>query len=200
MSLVVFTGGTRSGKSTAAQDLARRRQLEGAHVVVAVFGRDSDAEMAERIARHGEYRPEGFETLAAQDLVGWLTQLGDGDLLVVDCLGTLVGRVMEEVWESAGERLETAGDVVSREISEAVIARVGAVVDSLLARSGDTIVVTNEVGDGVVPGFASGRVFRDVMGSANRRLINRADAAYLCVAGRLIDVAGLPRSAPWPED
>ena len=56
------------------------------------------------------------------------------------------------------------------------------VVAWLVSRRGDTMVVTNEVGDGVVPAYARGRVFRDVLGRANRALVDGADAAYLCVA------------------
>jgi adenosylcobinamide kinase/adenosylcobinamide-phosphate guanylyltransferase len=201
MPLVVFTGGARSGKSTAAAALARRRQLTGASVVVAVFGRESDDEMAARIVRHRSDRPEGFETLVVEDSAAWFDRVADDLLLVVDCLGTLVGTVMEVAWEeNAGTRMVNSTDVVPPAVEDAVAARVSSVVDRLVARSGDTIVVTNEVGDGVVPPYASGRLFRDVLGAANRRLVESADAAYLCVAGRLIDLGALPREARWPED
>ena len=63
----------------------------------------------------------------------------------------------------------------------------------------DTIVVTNEVGDGVVPSHTSGRLFRDLLGRCNRRLIDVADAAYLVVAGRLVPLDALTRDAAWPE-
>jgi adenosylcobinamide kinase/adenosylcobinamide-phosphate guanylyltransferase len=201
MSLVVFTGGARSGKSTAAQDLARSRQLRGARVVVAVFGRESDAEMAERIARHQIDRPDGFETLAVSDPSAWLEDIGDDALLVVDCLGTLVGRVMEVAWEgAAGERMADADTTLPVGLEADVTASVADLVERLSRRTADTIVVTNEVGDGVVPAYPSGRLFRDALGSANRALIDRADGAYLCVAGKLIDLAALPRHATWPED
>ena len=70
----------------------------------------------------------------------------------------------------------------------------------LVSRRGDTVVVTNEVGGGVVPAYALGRVFRDVLGRANRALVDGADAAYLCVAGRLVDLHARPTQAIWPED
>ena len=200
MALVVFTGGARSGKSTAAQDLARRRHLDGHPVVVAVFGRASDEEMEERIARHRAARPEGFETLAAEDPATWLPRVAEDALLVVDCLGTMVGRVMEFAWEQSDTPMSDAARSVPTSVERAVTDTVANVVSSLIARRGDTIVVTNEVGSGVVPAYPSGRLFRDVLGSANRALIDRADAAYLCVAGRLVDLAALPRDACWPED
>jgi adenosylcobinamide kinase / adenosylcobinamide-phosphate guanylyltransferase len=200
MALVVFTGGARSGKSTAAQDLARRRHANGIATVVTVFGRESDEEMQARIARHKADRPEGFETLAAEDPVGWLDEVPEGVLLVVDCLGTLVGRVMELAWAEGGLAITEGPDTVPESVECAVSDAVSAVVARLIARRGDTIVVTNEVGDGVVPAYPSGRLFRDILGSANRTLVEQADAAYLCVAGRLVDLVVLPRGARWPED
>lgn len=187
MALVVFTGGARSGKSSAATELARVRALDGSRVVVAVFGDPgADAEMSARIARHKLDRPSGFESIEAEDALSWLDAVDDGCVLVVDCLGTLVARIMGE----AGEEAPMA----------AVESRVDEVVARLLARVGDTIVVTNEVGDGVVPAYASGRAFRDVLGRANRMLVRAADAAYLVVCGRLIDLATAPMRAVWPAD
>ena len=70
----------------------------------------------------------------------------------------------------------------------------------MIAREGDTIVVSNEVGDGLVPAYATGRLFRDLLGRANRRLIDAADSAWLVVAGRLVDLGALGHDAAWPED
>lgn len=187
MALVVFTGGARSGKSVAATELARLRSLDGSRVVVAVFGDpNGDEEMAARITRHQTDRPEGFDVVEAADGLSWLEDVPDDALLLVDCLGTLVFRVMTEEGPDAS--------------TEAVEARVSQVVSSLIRRAGDTIVVTNEVGDGVVPAHASGRVFRDILGRANQSLVSASDAAYLVVAGRLIDLAALPGTARWPTD
>ncbi len=200
MSLVVFTGGARSGKSRAAQELARRRALEGERVVVAVFGRESDSEMADRVARHRAHRPGEFETIVGGESPRWLDDAGEA-LLVVDCLGTFVGTVIENVWRVRSDSaLGDAGDVLPDGVADEVESSVLGIVERLLSRRGDTIVVTNEVGDGVVPAFASGRLFRDVLGVANRVLVDDADRAYLCVAGRLLDLADLPRTATWPHD
>lgn len=178
MALVVFTGGARSGKSAAAQALALRREMDGGRVVVAVFGKamPDDLEFAERIARHRADRPASFETLEADAASEWMERVPDDCVLVIDCLGTLLGLAMDS------------------------IADFDRAIDWILGRTGDTIVVTNEVGDGVVPAYASGRVFRDVLGRANRQLISSADAAWLCIAGRLLDLERLPQEARWPAD
>lgn len=205
MALVVFTGGARSGKSGAAQRLAARRALDtGAEVVVAVFGRGEadDPEFAERIAHHQGARPPHWGTLEAADARSWTGQVPNGALLVLDCLGTLLGRAMEEAFEATGGGVlaDAAADSLPAGFASAALERFSAVVDWVVSRQGDIIVVTNETGDGIVPGYASGRFFRDELGRANRGLVDAADAAYLCVAGRAIALSTLPRDAKWPTD
>jgi adenosyl cobinamide kinase/adenosyl cobinamide phosphate guanylyltransferase len=204
MALVVITGGARSGKSSAAEQLARGRQSEGAQVTVVVFGRAAvdDTEFEERIARHRSDRPAGFLTLEAIDSFAWTSRASEDGLLVVDCLGTLLGLAMEEAWEQAGNgRLGDAeAQALPADFEPGVHERFNAVCEWLLARHGDTIVVTNEVGDGLVPAYATGRLFRDVLGRANRAFVARADAAYACIAGRVLDLGALPTEATWPED
>ncbi|HEY5540591.1 MAG TPA: bifunctional adenosylcobinamide kinase/adenosylcobinamide-phosphate guanylyltransferase [Coriobacteriia bacterium] len=206
MTLVVMTGGARSGKSSAAEHLARVRHAQGAPVHAAVFGHSAggdDAEFAERIAKHQAGRPEGFVTREYAGGLGWVESAPTDAVLLVDCLGTLLGRVMEEEWDRVAEPdslAEADAEQLPDGFEVACIARFDEIVAALSARKGDTIVVTNEVGQGIVPAFASGRLFRDLLGRANRRLIDLADAAYLVVAGRLIDLASLPRQVRWPKD
>lgn len=196
--LVVVTGGARSGKSGVAQAMAAGR---GGPVTVVVFGdATGDPEMDERIERHREDRPDGWTTVEPRSAEGWLDDVAPGALLLVDCLGTLLGRVMEDVWAEDGSGPFGGTETLPGGYAERVGSRLAEVIESLLARDGDTIVVTNEVGDGVVPAFASGRLFRDALGRANRSLVDRADAAWLVVAGRCVDLNALPRDARWPED
>jgi len=202
MALVVITGGARSGKSRAAEQLAKSRALDGTTVTVAVFGSESDAEMTDRIAHHKAHRPDGFRTLAAEDSLSWVAEVPEDTLLVVDCLGTCVGRAMLEIWQectAAGVDLTDAAELPSG-FESAFTDRVSAIVASLAQRDGDTIIVTNEVGAGVVPAYATGRIFRDELGRANRSLVDIADASYLAVAGRMIDLTAAPRSISWPTD
>jgi len=202
MALVLITGGARSGKSRAAEQLAKSRALDGVAVTVAVFGSESDAEMTDRIAIHRAHRPDGFATLPAEDSLSWLTAVPADGLLVVDCLGTCMGRAMLEVWEecaAAGADMTDAAELPVG-FESAFTARVTEIISGLAVRFGDTIVVTNEVGAGVVPAFATGRIFRDELGRANRLLADIADASYFAVAGRMIDLTAAPRSISWPSD
>jgi adenosyl cobinamide kinase/adenosyl cobinamide phosphate guanylyltransferase len=191
MALVVITGAARSGKSRAAQRLASARALAGARVVVAVFGHaDGDASFAGRIERHRRDRPPGFRTLEATDSRTWRESVDAEELLVVECLGTLAGLVMREAGADADEaNLETALDSALAEF-----------VSWVAHRRGDTIVVTNETGWGVVPAYPSGRLFRDSLGRANSALVTVADASYLALNGRLLDLAALPRDPTWPSE
>ncbi len=185
MALVVLTGGARSGKSGTAARLA------GAHagpVFVAVAGvGDGDQEMTARIERHREDRPASWTTLevAGQAMAAWLPGVPADACLVVDCLGTLLSALL---FDDATTPTEDAAEAIA-----------SGVVEALLARTGNTIVVTNEVGMGVVPVSESGRLFRDALGRANARLTDAADAAYLVVAGRAFDLTALPRDAAWPS-
>jgi adenosylcobinamide kinase / adenosylcobinamide-phosphate guanylyltransferase len=191
MALVVITGGARSGKSGAAQRLASARARTGAPIVVAVFGRaEGDTEFAGRIERHRRDRPPGFRTLEAADPRTWRESVDDGALLVVECLGTLAALAMREAGADAGEaELESALDSALAEF-----------VSWVAHRRGDTIVVTNETGWGVVPAYPSGRFFRDALGRANSTLVTIADASYLALNGRLLDLGALPCDATWPSE
>ncbi|MBE0416457.1 MAG: bifunctional adenosylcobinamide kinase/adenosylcobinamide-phosphate guanylyltransferase [Coriobacteriia bacterium] len=195
MALVVITGAARSGKSAAAQRLAHARAGRGVEVVVAVFGvAQGDAEFAARIERHRTERPTEFRALEAGDSRSWRKSVPDEAVLVVECLGTLAALMMGE---ATGD-LDT--DTYETELESALDGALAEFVAWVSRRSGDTIVVTNETGWGVVPAYASGRVFRDALGRANTVFVTIADAAYLAVNGRVLDLGALPRDVSWPSD
>lgn len=192
MALILFTGPVRSGKSDAAVALAEERlargDLEG--VTIAVFtDATGDPEFEQRVEHHRATRPPEWEVLECFSDPLMVTDVGDERLLLVDCLGTAVAASM-------GFDAETGSNAQAGSASEAV----DRLVSALAHRAGETIVVTNEVGWGIVPSTPSVRLFRDLIGRANRLLTGVADAAYLVVSGRLIDLTIQPTSAPWPED
>ena len=195
MGLVVVTGGARCGKSVVAENMAER--CSGEVTVVAFGSADGDQEMAERIARHQADRPDGWALIEAKDSVEWTERVGH-QVLLLDCLGTLLAMVMSEVATEMGGGDPASEPELSSRYAEECERRFAALVGWLVKRIDHTVVVTNEVGDGVVPAYASGRVFRDVLGRANRSLVERADRAYLVVAGRLIDLLELPTEGTWP--
>jgi adenosylcobinamide kinase/adenosylcobinamide-phosphate guanylyltransferase len=188
MSLVVLTGAVRSGKSALAERLATEH---GGRVVVAVGGWDGDDEMGRRIEAHRSSRPDTWDTVNATVDPAWLADVPLDSLLLLDCLGTLVSNACYEAIGDAEQAPPAAEALIS--------ARVDTLLTALLSRPGDAVVVTNETGWGVVPAWPSARVFRDELGRANRRLIDSADAAYLVVDGRCLDLTALPYRPTWPE-
>ncbi|MDI6711749.1 MAG: bifunctional adenosylcobinamide kinase/adenosylcobinamide-phosphate guanylyltransferase [Anaerosomatales bacterium] len=182
MALTVFTGGVRSGKSAAAAAYA---EATGLPVTVAVAGvGDGDEEMRRRIEAHRRSRPPGWRVLEVAGVppVSWLRQVGDDECLLVDCVGTMLAGI---AWPASGAGRSEAD-------AEGAVHAARGLAEALIARKGETVVVTNEVGWGVVPVSKSGRAFRDAMGVANRMLVDAADRAYLVVCGRLVDLSALP--------
>jgi adenosylcobinamide kinase / adenosylcobinamide-phosphate guanylyltransferase len=166
MTHVFLTGGVRSGKSSLAVALAER---DGANVVFLATGQPGDEEMAARIARHRAERPPHWTTV--EEPVRLVEAIGGVDpsaCLIVDCLSLWVANLLES--ESAG--------AIEREAAAAAAVAAG--------RPGTTIVVTSEVGLGVVPATPLGREYRDVLGRVNAIWARRASEAYLVVAGRLL--------------
>ncbi len=187
--LIVVTGPARSGKSRVASELA---SSSGKPVVVVVGGRETDPEMARRIAQHKADRPADWRTLEVDDAIAWLGDITDSECAVVECLGTLVSRMMEElVWDDSDHASLQAETLLGMKVDE--------LVRGLREREGDTIVISNEVAWSVVPATPVGRLFRDVLGRATARLVDSADGAWLIVAGRCIELTDKPRTLAWQD-
>ncbi|WP_233576385.1 bifunctional adenosylcobinamide kinase/adenosylcobinamide-phosphate guanylyltransferase [Saccharopolyspora rhizosphaerae] len=167
-------GGARSGKSAHAEGLVP----EDAPVTyVATARRDpSDAEWNERIAAHVARRPAAWRTVEAPDPASprrVLAEAGDGDHVLVDDLATWLTGVLDDA--GAWERDRAALAVVAEHCD--------ALVTAVSEGSGHVVLVSAEVGLGVVPETRSGRLFRDELGSLNARLAAVCDEVLLLVAG-----------------
>ena len=165
--IILVGGGARSGKSGFA--LARARRLGDKRVFVAT-GQSLDGEMTERIAAHIRTRGADFRTIEEPlQLPEALAAIDDAEVVVIDCL---------TLWLS---NLLCRGDT-----EHEIAARVEALVAVLLRRRFQALVVTNEVGLGVVPDSALGRLFRDVAGRAHQRLAAVADEVFLAILGTVM--------------
>jgi adenosylcobinamide kinase/adenosylcobinamide-phosphate guanylyltransferase len=191
--LILVLGGARGGKSEFADGLAA--QL-GERVLYVATAQPGDDEMRRRIANHRGSRPGNWTTLEAATGVGAavVAALRDHppEVVLLDCLTLLVSNVV------LGDLPDGDPDLVDE--AEARLA-VSAELDELLAAysagKASWIVVTNEVGWGLVPPYALGRVYRDLLGWANQRLAQVADRVYLLVAGLPIDVKALAVPLPF---
>jgi len=176
-------GGARSGKSRIAEGL-----LAAAHDVTYVATgypgpanrEGDDPEWAERIAKHVADRPATWTTVETLDLTGLLR--ADGGPLLVDCLTLWLTRVMDEVeaWTTGGRVDGHTGELLS----------------ALRESTRDVVLVTNEVGQGVVPESASGRLFRDEMGRLNAAVAAECGDVLWVVAGRVLPLVAPPAGSP----
>jgi adenosylcobinamide kinase/adenosylcobinamide-phosphate guanylyltransferase len=174
MSLTVILGGARSGKSRLAQDLVGGTKREVVFIATATPG---DEEMAARIDHHRRERPSHWVTIEEPlDLSHTLVRVAPEATVIVDCLTLWLANVMAAGWETS-----------------AIVADATRAAATAVARAGETIVVSNEVGMGVVPPSSLGRAFRDLAGRVNQIWVGAADRAGLVVAGRVLPLVELPQ-------
>ncbi|MGB3682898.1 MAG: bifunctional adenosylcobinamide kinase/adenosylcobinamide-phosphate guanylyltransferase [Rubrobacteraceae bacterium] len=167
--LFFITGGVRSGKSRYAEELVESFGGEVAYVATLEPG---DEEMERRIERHKAHRPPGWRTVEATlDVVGAVAALEE-PVVLLDCLSGWISNMLL-THEQNGE--EAILDVVLGAIEELLAV--------VRASEKTVVVVTNEVGSGVVPAYPLGRWYRDALGLANQRVAAEADAVCLMVAG-----------------
>lgn len=167
-----LTGGARSGKSRAAERLAIDSGTDVTFVATAEAG---DTEMAIRIARHRAERPADWETVEElSDLVTAIEAVAPERFIVVDCVTVWLANVLESD-------------------NDAILEHIIKLAHTLADRHGGAAVVSNEVGDGIVPADPLTRRYRDLLGTVNRVMADRADRAYLIVAGRVLRL----ERAPW---
>jgi adenosylcobinamide kinase/adenosylcobinamide-phosphate guanylyltransferase len=162
---IFITGGARSGKSAFAEKLAADRAGRRAYLATA---QALDAEMVARIEHHRRRRGDSWDTfeepLAVAELIGKLN--GRYDILLLDCLTLWLSNIIA--------RHENDGDITSL---------VGSLAMAVKAFHGTVIVVSNEVGLGIVPDNPMARRFRDIAGFANQPLAHASDEAYFLAAG-----------------
>jgi adenosyl cobinamide kinase/adenosyl cobinamide phosphate guanylyltransferase len=171
--LTLLLGGARAGKSVAASTMASR--WDGPVVVIAT-AEARDDEMAERIRRHRAHRPPEWTTVEEPvDLEAALSDLPPNACALVDCLTLWVSNLMESGL--------TDDDIDEKSAKAAAIAA---------ARTSPTIVVSNEVGWGIVPADPQTRRYRDALGRVNAAWADASARALLVVAGKTLPLEGMP--------
>ena len=164
--LTLVLGGARSGKSRYAESLIARLPQPWIYIATAEA---RDDEMAARVAAHRAHREAGWQTVEAPHAVPEaLTQAPAEAAVLVDCLTLWLTNVMLGSF-----------DVENRTVK---------LEDALRAREGQTVLVSNEVGLGIVPEWELGRRFRDAQGILNQRMAALADRVVLMVAGLPVSV------------
>jgi len=167
--IVLILGGARSGKSSYAQKMAADR---GGKVLFCATAQPLDKDMRERIRAHRRSRPSGWDTLEASEKLAAALKgkTGKYTTVIVDCITLLAANCIGRITDS-----RKAEKCLDAEISDLI---------RLMRRSRcNFILVSNEVGSGIVPDNALARVYRDALGKANQRLARAADEVVLMTAG-----------------
>lgn len=175
MEIVLVTGGARSGKSRWARE--RALETRGEAVTLVATATVTDDEMARRIERHREERPEGWTTIEEPLDAARAIRDAANDVVLLDCLTLLVANVMLD----AQPREEPTLLAAARRATEAML-------EAAAGREGRLLVVSNEVGMGIVPPSPLGRWFRDAQGLANQQVADAAEEVVLLVSGQALRV------------
>lgn len=196
-SLTLVLGGARSGKSTFAEQLAGA--WGGDDVLYVATAQAGDEEMQERIRRHRQERPPDWRTLEAPRDAGQaiLQQGGDAHVILLECLTLLVSNVVVDAYEEVpASKTDVSLPEAEAQAEKAVLAEVQTLIDVAQRPGRRVIVVSNEVGLGVVPPYPLGRVYRDLLGRANQILARYANAVYFLAAGIPMLLKGEEEKSP----
>jgi adenosylcobinamide kinase/adenosylcobinamide-phosphate guanylyltransferase len=169
---VLIIGGARSGKSRLAQELALE---SGGDILFVATAEAGDEEMKQRIEKHRKARPSAWVTLEATTHIGsQITKnIGSAKTVVIDCITLLLNNIFQQFDEAADENL----------IEEAVLTEIKELIDCQEHVAASFIIVSNEIGLGIVPADRISRLYRDLLGRANQMLAEHADEVYMLLAG-----------------
>ena len=176
---ILILGGARSGKSQFAQNLAGELSER---VLFVATGEAGDEEMRSRIEEHKKSRPRTWRTLEAPVRVGEkiVGQIDDADVAIIDCVTMLISNLL------VGE-----GDDKYKE--RQITTEIGQLIKCIDKLGITFIIVSNEVGLGLVPENRLGRFYRDILGKVNQLLAQRADEIYFMVSGIQVKIKGSVR-------
>jgi adenosylcobinamide kinase/adenosylcobinamide-phosphate guanylyltransferase len=191
--LILILGGARSGKSSFAERLARKSERSIAFIATAQAG---DKDMQARIERHRADRPASWLTIEEPLALALALQQAalSADVILLDCLTLWLSNLLLADGSFADEQFSTKNKI---RYQEQALTMIDALLSELaqLAPHKTLIIVTNEVGLGIVPPTLSGLVYRDLLGFVNQRVATAANRVYLMVAGHALDIKLLHNEA-----
>jgi len=172
----LIVGGARGGKSRFAQEIAEKT---GEAVLFVATAEAGDEEMRQRIEKHRKSRPASWQTLeATSNLASRIgREIGGERVVLIDCITLLVSNILGDFSSRAGEQADEGL------IEEKVTAEIRELIEFIDRSDARFIIVSNEVGLGLVPANQLSRFYRDILGRANQLLAQHADEVYLMVCG-----------------
>ena len=170
--ITLLLGGARSGKSSHAQMLA---EGSGKSVTYLATAQALEDEMSSRIQKHQSERPAHWQTLEIPlDIASHVSEI-KSDLVILDCMTLLTTNLLMKF-----EKNELVDEAP---FTEAVYKEVADLLAAIRVSKKDWLIISNEIGLGLVPPYQMGRVYRDLLGWANQRLAREADRVIFLVAG-----------------
>jgi len=178
--IILILGGARSGKSRFAQRLASGLGQSVLYVAPLV---PQDEEMRRRVELHQKARPSHWRTLEAPNNIARAIRehTNDAEVVILDCLTLLVSNYMQNAPDP--EDIDALESVILDELSQ--------LLERKRQKNASLIIVSNEVGMGLVPPYPSGRAYRDLLGKANQFISERADKVYMMIAGLPLELKAL---------
>ena len=177
--LILVTGGARSGKSTYAENLAKATINGVMYIATSI---PFDDEMKERVKKHRARRPTNWGTFEGyMDLKRvFLEKEIPFQTILLDCITIMVTNLM---FEFGGFHVENLDEEEINKIEDRILGEITEFLDVANLNTETSILVTNEVGFGIVPDNKLSRIFRDLSGRVNQYIASRADEVYLIVCG-----------------
>ena len=182
--LTLILGGARSGKSTYAEE--RAKDAGGDSVLYVATSETKDEEMQQRVEKHRADRPSGWETVEASRNVAQAIrqERSAAKVILLDCMTFLVANYLMDAAAPEDDPFDDPrSDPFDAQIEGDVVAEVEAIIAYMNESDAEILVVSNEVGLGVVPPYELGRAYRDILGRANQILARHADEVLLLMAG-----------------
>jgi len=176
---ILITGGARSGKSSYAEKLAREL---GGNVLYIATSIPFDEEMKSRVKKHRESRPSEWDTYEGYRGLGQVISEKGGQYkgILLDCITVMVTNLLLEY---PGIDYDNARYEDFIKAEEEIVKEIDELLRGISETPSTVIMVTNELGSGIVPENLLGRVFRDIAGRVNQRIAASCDEVYLAVCG-----------------
>lgn len=196
MSLTFVVGGARSGKSSFAEAKAKEYGENVLYVATAVV---TDEAMADRVKKHREQRPSSWRTVEMYSQFHRLAdyiEFRESDVVLLDCVTTLIGNFMVD----SGINFDDCRPEDVNELEKNIIFNIMSLINVCNTYGKKLIVVSNEVGLGIVPSYYMGNYFRDISGRANSRIGMEADFMYFMLSGIPLKLKHKGELVKWPQD
>lgn len=177
--IILITGGSRSGKSAYAEELAKKTKLGVLYIATSI---PFDDEMKDRVKKHKARRPDTWHTFEGYKGLKQVFHNNEMlfDTILLDCITIMVTNLM---FEQAGDSFDELDNEAIDKMEKEILYEVSDFLDAAEESSKTTIIVTNEIGCGIVPEYKISRVFRDIAGKVNQYIASRAEEVHMVVCG-----------------